>query len=439
MLRFLHIHNYKSLKQVNVNVGVFNVLIGENGSGKSNFLEVIALYSAASANSLRNEFMKSRGIRVVEPKSMFSNFRALIEPDCKSGVSDSDCHFMVVDNNNISCNVSLSYDKEDPFPELKHQISYSTGAYDDENHTYFSPDENSLNKIFEKQKEILAECTFLGLEQPIHIDHFQKKLVELVLNEKTDVINEKVIPILTRLNPYLDIETRILSYNNNKEHPRITDFIIYSPELSSLRDYSIDGYIEPLGVNGEGLLNLLQAMQEHELDNFNEVMKIASMFQWVEKIIIEKSEDNPEKRIKIIDRYMGTQIDHRSANEGFLFVLFYAALFSSKYTPKIFAVDNIDASLNPKLCRVLIKELIKLAVKNEKQAFVTTHNPAILDGLNLDDKYQNLFVVERKDEGDTTLRTVGIDDLPKPTRSGQTIKLSEAFMRGLLGGLPTNF
>ena len=136
---------------------------------------------------------------------------------------------------------------------------------------------------------------------------------------------------------------------------------------------------------------------------------------------------------------MECKIDHRSANEGFLFVLFYATLFSSKYTPSFFAVDNIDASLNPHLCKVLIKELIKLAKENGKQAFVTTHNPAILDGLDLHEDEQQLFVVERDDKGATQLRRVEVDDLPKPKRNGETIKLSEAFMRGHLGGLPTNF
>ena len=162
------------------------------------------------------------------------------------------------------------------------------------------------------------------------------------------------------------------------------------------------------------------------------------MFQWAEKIVVDDTSYN-EQKVKIVDRFMGREIDHRSANEGFLFVLFYAVLFSSKYTPDFFAIDNIDASLNPKLCRVLIKKLIEIAKKNNKQVFVTTHNPAILDGLNLNDDSERLFKVERNDDGATQLKRIGVDDLPKPKRNGQVLRLSEAFMRGLLGGLPTNF
>ncbi|HBI9095695.1 TPA: AAA family ATPase, partial [Acinetobacter baumannii] len=246
---------------------------------------------------------------------------------------------------------------------------------------------------------------------------------------------DNIVNYLSRMSTLKNI---MEEYNRPKDDKN-SHFVIYSPELSSLRNFSTESQIEPLGVNGEGLLKLLQVMQKHEPENFGKVCEIVEMFQWVEKIIIESDSKNIEKHIKIIDRFMGSEIDHRSANEGFLFVLFYAALFSSKFTPKCFAVDNIDASLNPKLCRVLVKELIKLAKENDKQAFVTTHNPAILDGLDLHDDEQRLFVVERDDEGATQLRRVGVDDLPKPTRSGQSIKLSESFMRGFLGGLPTNF
>ena len=72
-------------------------------------------------------------------------------------------------------------------------------------------------------------------------------------------------------------------------------------------------------------------------------------------------------------------------------MLFYFGLFISEDTPPFFAIDNIDASLNPKLCRRLIKELVNLANKYDKPVIFTTHNPAILDGLNLNDDEQRLF------------------------------------------------
>ena len=42
MIRNVQIHNYKSLPDLSLDLGRVNVLIGANGSGKSNILEAIA-------------------------------------------------------------------------------------------------------------------------------------------------------------------------------------------------------------------------------------------------------------------------------------------------------------------------------------------------------------------------------------------------------------
>jgi hypothetical protein len=73
-----------------------------------------------------------------------------------------------------------------------------------------------------------------------------------------------------------------------------------------------------------------------------------------------------------------------------------------------------------------------LAKKHKKQVIVTTQNPAILDGLNLKDDSQRLFVVRRNDEGHTKAKRV--DYNPK-----REMKLSEIWTNGFIGGLPENF
>lgn len=438
MLKRIRIENFKSVKEVTVEVGRFNVIIGENGAGKSNFLESIASYSAIIANSFTNEFMLSRGIRVVEPLNILSCF--------KEKQHSEECNILVIDDDGYACNTSLKFNPSEPFSPLSTDIQFYRKNFKDD-FEVLDINELGATVFYSKLEEIASNynCSVYELKQKIlnAIVRLQVNIKEGNSNDDKDiidkeVIDKEVIEMLHHVSALAQIN-KIYDDYHNKEKEKNTSFIIYSPELSSLRTFFSESQIEPLGINGEGLLKLLQVMQEHEPANFEKVCEIVAMFQWVEKIIIESDSNNLEQRIKIIDRFMGKEIDHRSANEGFLFVLFYATLFSSKYTPKSFAVNNIDASLNPKLCRVLIKELVKLAKENDKQAFVTTHNPAILDGLDLHDDEQRLFVVERNDEGSTQLRRVGVDDLPKPKRNGETIKLSEAFMRGHLGGLPTNF
>ncbi|NJR21030.1 MAG: AAA family ATPase [Richelia sp. CSU_2_1] len=74
MIKEIKIQNYKSIHKLKLELGRVTVLIGENGSGKSNILEAIALASAAADDKLDNEFLASRGIRVTEPQLMRSAF-----------------------------------------------------------------------------------------------------------------------------------------------------------------------------------------------------------------------------------------------------------------------------------------------------------------------------------------------------------------------------
>jgi 23S rRNA maturation mini-RNase III len=82
--------------------------------------------------------------------------------------------------------------------------------------------------------------------------------------------------------------------------------------------------------------------------------------------------------------------------------------------------------------------LTELAHKYDKQIFLTTHNPAILDGINLKDEEQKLFVVSRNKKGHTRMKEITVENKPKSSTT-EALKLSEAFLRGYLGGLPKGF
>ena len=215
------------------------------------------------------------------------------------------------------------------------------------------------------------------------------------------------------------------------------NFVIFNPEINTLMGENTQSQIQPLGIHGEGLFTLLKVMAKKEPENFKDVIDTASIFNWLEKI--ELVEDLNEQKIVLKDRFMDGYISPKSANEGFLFSLFYACLFCSKQTPSVFAIESIDKSLNPRLCQVLVKKLVEKAKKYNKQVFLTSHNAAVLDGMDLLDKDQSIFIIERATSGETKIRKLTEEHLPKPKRNGEKLNLSEAFLRGMLGGLPSNF
>ena len=74
MLTKFKVENFKSINSLELELGRVNVFIGENGSGKSNVLEAVALASAALQDRLDHEFLAPRGIRVTAPELMRSGF-----------------------------------------------------------------------------------------------------------------------------------------------------------------------------------------------------------------------------------------------------------------------------------------------------------------------------------------------------------------------------
>lgn len=377
-VRKFSVENYKSIRKLRLELGTVNVLIGANGSGKSNILEAIALGSAGARNKLDNEYLAPRGIRVVAPHFMRSAFPGGEKRDF----------------------ISLSFSRD---------VGRTTRL-----------------EINPETREVISSQP----ETPISSQH------EIPINLQP----EELVSLLDQVKKHI---TGPLFEVNTPPAPRPPifppDFLIYAPESSALRVFQAEPQVLPLGIRGEGLFAHLKALSTLEhVDQLAAIGDGLALLDWFERFEIPKDLAPSERSLLIRDRYLaeGNLFDQRSANEGFLFLLFYLTLFHSDATPRFFAIDNVDASLNPKLVTTLIEQLVELAKTHRRQVIFTTHNPAVLDGIDLNDPEQRIFVTERGKDGATRVRRV---NAPKPLDGDSPVPLSEAFVRGYLGGLPKNF
>lgn len=404
MIKNISISNYKSIDKLSIDLGRINVFIGENGAGKSNILEAIALAGAASADKLDNEFLSSRGIRVTPPEYMRPAF-----PDHSPSTP---INIKATDSNDEEISLELN-----------------------NNNNHYSKWEKKL-KSFNKidAEKFLAAIKIIAKSEGA--DTIQK--IKQALEDLLDSSDKSSGSVSIELNSKLG--SILMSNHANPVSKTLSSFIIYSPENSALKEPYKIGQIEPLGINGEGLLRLITVISDDQKmsGTYDEIKSSLKVLGWFESLSVVA--ENPISRIEIQDKYIDQErryFNQLSANEGFLFLLFYFTLFASDLTPKFFAIDNIDASLNPKLCQELMKRLVDMSVKHDKQVILTTHNPAILDGLNLDDDDQRLFVIRRDSEGHTRCSRFLKPANKIPNRPSK--KLSELFMSGALGGLPKSF
>ena len=76
MLQEFSVRTFKSLADVTVDLGLVNVFIGANGSGKSNLLEAIGILSAAADGKVDDVSLLGRGVRPGVPALYKSAFPA---------------------------------------------------------------------------------------------------------------------------------------------------------------------------------------------------------------------------------------------------------------------------------------------------------------------------------------------------------------------------
>ena len=74
MIKKLTIKNFKSITEMNLPLGILNVLIGANGSGKSNILEAIGMVAAYSEGEIDLNKLSQAGIRIARPDLMVNSF-----------------------------------------------------------------------------------------------------------------------------------------------------------------------------------------------------------------------------------------------------------------------------------------------------------------------------------------------------------------------------
>lgn len=386
MIKRIKIENYKSIVDQTLELGAFNVVIGANGCGKSNILEAIAMAALSSSGGLLPEMFESRGIRLSDSRFMRSAFE------------DTDKEY-------ISLQVETTGGDESLY-----RIHYNT-------------------ELRPAQWEDVVEEETKALITTVK-DHGQKyKIKDLVAFLKSrDDRNSINVNLLEGENHQL-VLTR--SRVNG-----LRSFTIYSLEESALR--SLDSMPSTkLGRTGKGLLPYLKELSKTNEGRavLKEIKENMQVIDWFEDMEMPEQGLAQDSTLILKDRYVDETLsyfDQRSANEAFLYLLFYFTLFISEETPSFFAIDNIESSLNPKLCRLVISKLTKLAQEHNKQVILTTHSPFVLDGLDGLSEEKCLFVASRNSDGFTVTNRIA-------ENKNKSIPLSEAWLKGYLGGLPNNF
>ena len=401
MIKEMHVRGYKSLaSETIVELGRVNVFVGANGAGKSNLLEALGIIGAAASGLVNDQSLLSRGVRPGLPLLYKSSYPDMRFQDIRIGAYTK--------NREAAYDVSLHNPIEVPEPEWRFLTE----------------------SLYENDNRILGRSPRSG-------------------NREIDIFSSKVALSIT---PEFEINHKAASALIKE----LRNYAIFSPMTPMLRGICPDiSQQKPVGLNGGNLpASTMELLSNSMLydgfdSDFDFEDEVLALIDWASTISVKPSAFAPISKVvsvspKVIefkDRFMKlsrNSLTGYDASEGALFILFAAVLALHKSAPLIFAIDNFDSCLNPRLLKCLIQKFCEwiLLSSPERQVLLTGHNPSLLDGLDLRNEDIRLFTISRSDAGVTVINRIKVNDSLLDKLDSGRKSLSELWISGEIGGMP---
>jgi energy-coupling factor transporter ATP-binding protein EcfA2 len=394
MITRVSVESFKSIERADVELGNLNVFVGANGSGKSNLLEAIGVLSAAADGKVTDQTLLQRGVRPGVPKLYKSAFPT------PGGRQPSHIYFKG-SSQAAHYDVSLNNPMADPNPSWRF-----------------------------KTEVLQRGATKLASRGP-NMRNNPNTEIGLAALKAVELKEDDAAVVLMR---------------------RLQNYVIYSPTTPVLRGVAPETQPrQPLGLSGGRLPDAVHELLVGRSKN-EQAKRVCTealhLIGWAKnygsaaasELLLSPAASSSPKVIRFVDKYMKpgrNALSGYDASEGALVILFLAVLAAHPQAPSFCAVDNADHGLNPGLARALMKHFADwiLDSKDNRQILITTHNPAVLDGLPLQDDRVRLFTVDRDNQGKTIVKRVVLDPkLLDMASKGWT--LSRLWMNKLIGGMP---
>jgi AAA15 family ATPase/GTPase len=386
----LKIRNFKSLESVDLKLGHFNLLVGANASGKSNFLDALRFLQGVgngySIEGILNGIPQTSTSIKWDGIRGGSKFVAYRKPD--DSQSDFNQFQVTFDSVGlINCNVD----------ELIYGITWAikNGAI-------------SITREFLKSdagRVIIDETVPYLVPLPVE-----------ELDESPD--SDEPFHSTQHTIDMFEAWPRI-SFWGHAEYPpgeankcarsassSLADMQFLDPLPTVLRDYS--SKVARLGEDGEGfaalireiekngskpaLLEWLKELRPDEVDDIYALEGLNNDF------MVAIKEGNKEFRAPVL-------------SEGTLRFIALAAAFFQPSMPKVLVIEEIEKGLHPSRLRLLLELMRSQSKRTGTQVFATTHSPTLLAWLTEEDRKTTFVCTRDAESGATKMRSLA--EVPK--------------------------
>ncbi len=369
-----------------------NILVGINGSGKSNFMKAIQL--------LYEGVVGKEGIE------------SLINKKWGGFTSFANCSYKQIETikityefdreviRNISNGQCCDF-RQNPVYEIKiHKLGASNYYFSESIYTKNEPDIISLNVKNGRGFFLLDE------DKPSEIGQDRYNKNELILRQISS-------PLLFTIQKAI-AEIVVYQHFDTTSDSKIRQLSSYYSELKLLP-------------NGENLSHLLNYLNGNHTRSYDKIIQLLKNVNTQFRELVFSQPTGSKTLLALKEKNLARAITVEHISDGTLRFLLLLSILYNPNRGKLICLDEPEIGLHPDMIQ-MIGEGIKYAAQDGTQMIVATHSPLLLNCFELED----LRIFEKNENNDTVVVTKSEEDFAE--WEGEFL-VGQMWLRGQIGGV----
>ncbi len=392
-IKNITIKNFKSIANTTVNLSNINVILGPNGSGKTNFINVFKFLSFFFVSDNINYRLFEIG-----GNNNLINFNSLKE------------------GKNICIDIEFANNNDDSWRNF-----YSCEIANNGNI-------NNLEYFF--VKEVNGYQDTKNYKEPYTINYLPTLVTKSWMNCSPSVEMEY-------RNKLHEGHKNTESYNYIKNHLySICYYHFHDTGITSVikQDQEIGINDQILLSNGQNIAHVLRRLKDHFPNSYKSLMDcLQSVAPYIQEITFNEYESTPtSKKLKLLwrNKFYDRWFTLNDLSDGTLRYLALLVCLFQEHSNLIIVLDEPELGLHPHAIRELASIIKEKSKKN--QFILTTQNPLLVSQFSVED----IFVADYYN-GETSIRKISEDELRLNIindllQGGEP--LGDLWLRNVLGG-----
>jgi predicted ATPase len=414
-LKSIRVKNFKSFKELEVDLGKFNVLIGVNASGKSNFVQIFKFIKDIANHGLDNAVSMQGGVEYLRNINIGASedFSLKIISDQKfellGGLTEDD--LIGIESYETIYEFALGFKKKGTgFKIIKEELTQKCN--------FVKLKRRGKRKIEENEKLGQGEIIFSRVNGKLKIDLHKPEKIPINIDEiyppflrkKKFSSNTLLIKQLFFFPPLEEIFSNISVYDFDPKLPKKATPITGKAELEE---------------DGSNLSIILKNITENIEKRRKLFNLVKNLLPFIANLDVEKFGDK-SLLFKLQEIYFKNQYLPASLiSDGTINI---TALIIALYFEKkpLTIIEEPERNIHPYLISKVV-DMMKDA-SQKKQIIVTTHNPEIVKYAGLD----NILLISRDKEGFSSVSRP-VDKKEVKIFLENEIGIEELYVQNLLG------